>query len=392
MKSVLYVCVKNPFSERDMQRMGIITLERDFEVRILDCTAWLMPAALKTRGAATIKRHNLYFVRSLLDLMKKVNARTDGYVLDYVGLFSIRSVLLFQVLKSKGLKLIVVDSGAYPAPDAAKVPSSYLEKLVVAYRSGGLWQLFSGKISNWMLKFMPDQTPDFALVAGTSWHTNPRIYGAKKKIPAHSFDYETYRDLRGGGRSHRPEYLVYLDETIAGHEDNKELGLAEPATPERFYPALNKFFDTVEARFGLRVVVAGYPSTKAVELRQYFGGRDVVFGETATLIRDAKLVLAHASTAISYAVLWRKPIVFLTSDEIASSWYQSWVEAPRAILRSNLVNIDAVPSCMAQGDERIQSWTRIDVDAYEGYENCFIRSVSAPDISLWKIMANVKAA
>lgn len=384
-KEPLYICVKNPFCERDMERMGIEALEKHFNVQILDCTAWLMPKALATRGASKINRKNLQHIHSLRELKAAMGERCSGFALDYVGQFSIKAVLLFHTLKARGVKLIVVDSGSYPSPDAALGKRSYLEKFVDAYRHGVLRQILNGKFIRLLLRVLPDQAPDFALVAGNSWKLDARFCSAAIKIPAHSFDYEIYRNLRGLVQDRSADYAVYLDETIAGHEDNAELGFPEPATVSRFYPALKKFLDGFEASSGMPVVVAGYPSFNQANSLKNFAQREVVYGKTASLIRDAKLVFAHASTAISYAVLWRKPIVFLTSGEILNGWYQPWIEAPCSLLNRPMVNIDD-----STFDTAPKEWRSVDVRLYERYEASYIKSNESPESSLWERLACVK--
>lgn len=378
-KELLYICVKNPFSERDMERMGIEALEKHFDVQILDCTAWLMPKALATRGASKINRKNLQHIHSLRELKAAMGDRCSGFALDYVGQFSIKAVLLFHTLKARGFKLVVVDSGSYPSPDAALGKRSYLEKFVDAYRHGVLRQMLKEKCVRWLLKVLPDQTPDYALVAGKAWQGDPRFRSAVNHIPAHSFDYEVYRECRCPTDVSVKPYAVYLDETIAGHEDNAELGLPEPASAERFYPALRQFFDRFEATTGLPVIIAGYPSANLEACDANFGGRKILIGQTAALVRDSRFVFAHASTAISYAVLWRKPIAFLTSSEIRIGWYQPWIDAPRVLLDAPLFDIDGrFPDITGDG------WFRMEHNAYKRYEEWFVKGEDSPDVSLWE--------
>ena len=105
-------------------------------------------------------------------------------------------------------------------------------------------------------------------------------------------------------------------------------------------------------------------------------------GRTAELIREASLVFAHASTAISFAVLWRKPLVFLTSGEIGASWYQPWIEAPREVLGAPLVDLDAALRQPVAG-------ARADLAAYERYQVTYIKSAASPEKSLWRIIMEV---
>ena len=269
----------------------------------------------------------------------------------------------------------------------------------VATRTGSLWTkiLFAIKskafqrhanalLIKLLLKCLPDQTPDYALVSGTSWASNPRFSGALIKIPAHSFDYETFLRVRALPEYRNYDYAVYIDEDIAGHEDNLELGLGHPVSERRFYEALSRFFGRFETISGMPVLVAGYPSERARRL-EHFGGREFVRGETAQLIRNAKVVLAHGSTSSSYAVMWRRPVVFLTSDEMTASWYYPTIEVRAMSLHRPIVNIDH-----EQEQRDIVEWQKIDQGAYSRYEETYIKSKNSPEVSLWEIFLNVTSA
>lgn len=384
MKDLLYICVKNPFTQRDFERMGIEALEQHFEVRILDCTGWLMPRALRTRGYSPLRRRNLHFINSLRELRKLLENSSGGIAVDYVGPFSLKAIWLFHLLKSSGFKLMVVDSGAYPLPDTAEITGSVIAKILEALSNGNLQRHTTAVMNKLLLKCLPDQTPDYALVSGTSWTNNPRFSRAATKIPAHSFDYEKYLQLRMLPEDQGYDYAVYLDEDIADHEDNAEMGLKAPVSAHRFFGALTKFFDEFEAVSHTPIVIAGYPSERSDRSR-YFGGRKLIYGKTAQLMRSAKVVFAHASTAISYAVLWRRPLVFLTSNEMTNSWYQPWIEAPRRILKSPILNIDDTAGKISNTE-----WQEIDRDGYGRYEQAYIKSEGSPETSLWDIFLSVK--
>jgi hypothetical protein len=387
MKPALFICIKNPFTGRDLERMGIETLAAHFELRIIDCTAWLMPAARTTRGATVLTRPDLHAVRSLREFIAALGDARGGYAIDYVGPFSPSAILMFNALKARDIKLVVIDSGAYPPPEATLGKRSTLTKILDVFRHGGLRQHLYARINRILLNCLRDQRPDYALVAGSWWQADPRFAQAAHKIAAHSFDYERYWQVKRAASGTAPSvdgpFAVYLDEDIAGHEDNAEIGLANPAVAENFYPALARLFDRFEAATGMPVVIAGYPSNRS-GATAHFGQRRVLYGRTAELIRDAKLVFAHASTAISFAVLWRRPLVFLTSEEIGKSWYQPWIEAPRALLGAPLANIDRPPDAMPP------EWSAVNAPAYENYQATFIKTPGSPDISLWEIFLQIK--
>lgn len=365
--------------------MGIEELQRHFEVRILDCTAWLMPKALETRGHATLDLPNRVSIRSLADLRRELKSASGGFSIDYVGQFSLRAILLFHLIKKKGIKLVVMDSGAYPLPSVEKITVVSMSKLAYALKSNYVRRVLEALCNKILIKILPDQTPDFALVSGSSWRDYPRFSRAKNIISAHSFDYDRYLQLKSLPPLRDFDYAVYLDENITDHEDNVELGYAYPVSAKKFLNSFNRFLDAFEEVSGMPVLVAGYPSDKHESRKDRFEGREVIYRQTAELIRDAKVVFAHASTAISFAVLWRRPIIFLTSDEMSQSWYQPWIVAPCNILKSPQVNIDReLPDL-----ESVACWQCHDASAYRAYLDAYIKSRGSPEISLWSIFQHV---
>jgi hypothetical protein len=358
--------------------MGIVYLENYFDVKVLDCTAWLMPLAIVTRKSSTANLPIVYSIDSMSTFKLFLNEFSVQFAIDYIGQFSLSAVFLFDHLKKKGVKLIVMDSGAYPSPTVKQGIRFSKSVFFNIFKNGHIKRKLNALLIRIMLKVIPNQLPDVALVVGTSWLSNPRFTLASRKILAHSFDYEKYLQLRVQPPSREFDYAVYIDENISGHEDNVETGYCAPVSEYVFFSALQKYFEKFETLSNVPILVAGYPS----ELRTVlFGNRKLIIGETAELIRNAKIVFAHASTAISFAVLWRRPIVFLSSNEMAQSWYQPWIEAPCKLLQSTLVNIDS----MTPSECDIVKLETIDEDAYRQYEETYIKSKGSPEISLWSI-------
>jgi hypothetical protein len=99
----------------------------------------------------------------------------------------------------------------------------------------------------------------------------------------------------------------------------------------------------LEREYGIRVVIAAHP--KANYDAAVFEGRPMHRLVTAELVRDAEFVLSHTSTALSYAVLNLKPLIFIFTDEMAAAYrdtiiremqcYASYLDVP-------ICNIDAI--------------------------------------------------
>ena len=55
--------------------------------------------------------------------------------------------------------------------------------------------------------------------------------------------------------------------------------------------------------------------------------------KTSELIKNCKFSIVHSSTAISFCVLSKKPVLFITNDEIKNSWFQQEIEFSAAQLK-----------------------------------------------------------
>ena len=83
---------------------------------------------------------------------------------------------------------------------------------------------------------------------------------------------------------------------------------------------MNNFFKLIEDQLGLEVIIAAHPRSNYENHPDYFKGRKCIRGQLVKLARECKLILAHDSTALSFASLLYKPVVFVTSSELNSSF------------------------------------------------------------------------
>ncbi len=191
---------------------------------------------------------------------------------------------------------------------------------------------------------------------------------------AHSADYE--RVVQAGEPPDRSGPAVFLDEFMPFHPDWQHLGLEPPIGAEEYYAGLRGLFD----RLGVPVVIAAHPRSSYPEPSRWFGPREVVTGDTCALVRRAPFVIAHMSTAVSYAVIYKKPVLFVTMDRLAASHPTGpAIETMAAALGRRPVNLDHPP-------------TTLDVDAfdevaYERYLREYLKRPGSPEQPLWEILA-----
>ena len=101
-----------------------------------------------------------------------------------------------------------------------------------------------------------------------------------------------------------------------------------------------------------------------------------MFGKTATLTQDCKFVIAHASTAISYAVLAQKPIIFVTSKSLDRSFYGVSVRSMSAVLGAPLVFADSAEALNLGNFE-------VDPLKYNKYVSSYLQQLGASQLVVW---------
>ncbi|MCX5681903.1 MAG: hypothetical protein NT079_06540, partial [Candidatus Omnitrophica bacterium] len=135
----------------------------------------------------------------------------------------------------------------------------------------GIAKLFkkAGLIKNYDLVFVAGQLTrdahkDCAQVVNINYQDYDRYQLAKNK---------SARIISG-------EYCVFLDEGCV-HNPTVKILKMEELDPNKFYGALNRFFDVVEKKFRLKVVIAAHPGINYD--RSIFGEREIYEGKTCEL-------------------------------------------------------------------------------------------------------------
>ena len=214
------------------------------------------------------------------------------------------------------------------------------------------------------------------LVAGQ--HYLPEGHRGKRKgttmLFGHSDDYSNYlgTSLDNTAEITRSQkFAVLLDEPApAFTDDSLQLGRAPSCTAAVWYPALAKFFDHLEFDTGVSVEVAGHYKSTHPPIATCFENRAVHYGRTLELVRDCEFVITRMSMAISYAVIFHKPVIFIYSDEImADRLSMQWMFHMASWLGTTPINIDSPP-------RNFTSLLQVKESKYKAYETACLTSAT----------------
>lgn len=204
--------------------------------------------------------------------------------------------------------------------------------------------------------------------------THPWEKRSRQIIPSHSYDYVVWQTVAPLTSS--DPYVVFLDQAYPDHPDFVKVLGFNPFTRESYYPRIESLLRHVSDGFGMPVFIALHPRSSDAEPKPYQGFQTFL-GRTASLVKGARLVIAHDSTAVSFAVLGRKPLLLVEVDERSKRPYIGNVTRNvSAILGAPVIHMS---------DRTLLPLDKFAVDEskYAHYEESYIRHPACNGIPLW---------
>jgi len=126
-----------------------------------------------------------------------------------------------------------------------------------------------------------------------------------KLISVSSLDYLNALNTINKKKIDQP-YFVFIDEMYVSHPDFKGLDVMK-MSEKKYFTEINTILKKIQKKYNLKPIVCLHPrSDKRWESNFDF---ETIKNQTRELIGYSNFVLTHSSTAISYAVLFYKPII-----------------------------------------------------------------------------------
>lgn len=391
MRKIVYI-ISQPLDERNYDRFSIKAwVNKGWHVEIWDFTPWLFPAVwsefLATGGV--LKDYKYYFPLLSECEMKKHSAKIKDfeYVMDFTG-NSFYEILIKVKFKLFGVKRVVFVVGSHPAPVEGEVYELHKFKQVSFFlnsfkkvllklsrlSAAQLGEIFFRKITEFYIR------PNFIVTSGKK--SIPSRVDIAKIIKAHSLDYDIFMQLRETTNESAKNYAVFIDQDYCFHLDFLCLDIPFFATPEKYFPAICNGLRTISHVLDVNLQVAAHPrSSYQRRVPSYFEGIPIKYGRTAELIKDCKVVVCHNSTAVQFSVLFWKPIIFLTTDELDLTPAAKSIAIFASELGKSVINVD--------GDLGSLDWEKelsIDSKKYNEYRNKYIKIDGSQEIPSWDIV------
>ncbi len=343
-------------SKRDYERYSLNDfIKNSFNIEVLDLTSYNNPdynEDVKINDEAEEIIFTPSGKKEILEYIKRIDHNTIIISLSRVNK---KTFFIYKKIINKGNKIGFIKLGT--------TPDVYVNFKKKAVRN------FLRKIKNKIIQKFYGIHSHFYIVGSKAdiLSSENHVLSNKKSryIYYNSLDYNLYlnNEKVNNKKKSTTKYVVFLDEYNLHHPDNNISGIVPVG--KNYYLELNSFFSKIESKFSLKVIIAAHPRSRYEKTGNPFQGRKILKFKTIDLVKYSQFVLAHASTAITMSVIYKKPIVSLTSRYYHRTYINS-IKLFSETLSSTLIDLSSknyiLPNSFKINDKAYK-------DFYENYIN-----------------------
>jgi hypothetical protein len=389
-KRVIFFCV-TPFTKRDFKRYGGEVLkENGFDVWFYDFSPITYPKLHQNCTFPDLHQPENYILCSDIDVaLKAIDAMPSDSLIIMTLMFGPNTYKIFQAITKAKIPFCSLINNSLPSGEKQigsgifkrilknidkvfPLNISNLKKILYRPQFSGLWGI---------------RQADFCMVAGETslgFNKNRHLVGESTEVIwTHTFDYDIY--LEGSNEKTTPHnQAVFLSSLFPLFQgDSLALDYKIYITAENYYPSICNFFNHIEKKLDVQIEIAAHPKSNHPFYPDYLGNRRTLRGETFEMIKNSQFVINHVSSAIQLAILLKKPILFLTTNELEKDERLSSLVKKFALsLNKTAINIDK-PYVIDMEKELY-----VNEKLYDNYIHSYIKKRGSEELNTWQILAN----
>ena len=322
-------------------------------------------------------------------LKKILKKESKVFVINTISSNSLKSFFIHYLLFKYKVKIIKLNSPEVYAP--AQVKNLYLKLIsffkILFLNLPRLLFIIKNTFYNRLLYFLKfDEL--YVLFSGSKKYTLPLNTRSKKKflINFHSSDFANY--LSGKKKNNKKttkNYVVLLDiKAPAFPGDDILFNNKITYNTSQWYKDLNSFLKNVEEKFNTEIIIIPHPTVRNFKNIYYDKKFKVSKDPDASnkLIANSRFVIANgATTAVSYCVIYNKPVTFIYNDQVTklNPTMRYEIKTLCKILSSKEININ-------QRFNKKNFCLRIFKKVYSNYKYNFLTAKKIKDIKNSEIL------
>jgi hypothetical protein len=386
-KTIIYL-ISQPLDKRNYERFGMVVFQnRGWDVKVWDLTPYIFPDIWKSeqlKSDSVIKSPAYQIVFSLSEFNKLV-ADTDANIyIDIIDNLESTYAKLLVPIHKKGAYRLLLHLGNIPLREESILSRRRIKVLLKQPRK--ILNFARIYLTGRKINRINNKYRSKLLIAVGGKDSYDKAYrqtlDVSQIIKAHNFDYDRFRSIKNISLKVDHSFFVFIDQDLIFHIDFLLHAETPSVTTEKYYPAIYKVLSTISTALNVSAKIAAHPrSGNRLLEEKYYGNISVVTGATAELIKESKFVVCHTSTASQLAILFKKPIVFLTTNEMKQRAIGLEIEHLAGLLGTKEVNVD---SDLASID-----WSRlveINNERYDQYKYKYIKMPDSSETNCWDII------
>jgi hypothetical protein len=380
--------VQTTFNLRDYQRFGIrLMRENGFDVEVWDLNLILNPELFQSYIPTDAFDNDVVVLfnhrQKVYDKLSNLSHR--DFVINTIP-YTFSSLWIYRALSKTAADYAVFYGGALPYPiDEKGCLHFFMDKLkgLASFRYLSAWKRLFIKLPSSFFSVKPASL----ILAGSEKYLSYKRYfdfpvcKNTETLLGHALDYDIYLEEKDKPCQEKST-AVFIEDFFPFDPDYIMRGEEFPIDADTYYSSLNNFFDIVEDKLGLEVVVAAHP--RAGEGGEnYFRSRNYIRGKTLNLVRESRLVMTHCSTAVSFAVFFYKPVIFMTHSNFNNRHEGYRIKAMADEFKKDPVLVDHYSDNI-----NLKSELTVDRIIYDRYRNNYIKPEDGKDLPFWQIVSD----
>ncbi len=348
-KKKIIVLTLNKFDKRDHIRFGVELLAKNgFVVDVVDLSEWLRSKHYCQTYNPLDEIKDTYVTKvaekGQFENILRAYDLSSLFALCYLPLYP-DTKPVFKIISRFSIPYAIFRFGTVPTP------SSKFRILAGRLKYYLKYNILSNDINAASVAFMAGRKSQFEL--GAKINKKTRI------INIGSTDYNTFQKFQRSEAKKDSPHIVFIDVNYPCHPDDEGLQFLHAET---YYYQINTLLRKYVTHFKVSCGVAVHPRTGNLEKNPY--DFQIFKDSTPELVKNAKLVIAHYSTSLSYAVLNYKPIILLGVKSIENLIYGKYEKKFAKELGLKIKYIDK--------DYDVSEPTIVNVKKYKRYINNYI--------------------
>ena len=343
MKKKISFIFQYKFVNKYYQDYEIKYLSKFYQITIYDLNNLYFPR-LKKETIRKEKGIKLFIINNNLELEKIIKKNPANYTfLDCSPAISSNIALLLRRLTKT--KIVELKTGTLPISVneyRKKARNKIILNKLFFFFPFILYSIFKKTMSQVKNVTMNQYMVDYLFYSGSDTLKALPMQNKNyiKKISIPSFDYNKFLKEKIFKSIVKKKYIVFIDQLMFHHDDHNIIFERKPVTL-KYFKEMNNFFTKLEKVFKLKVVIAVHPTCSVKNYSSFFQNRRCFKNKTNQLVKFAEIVLTHPmTTAISFPVIYKKPIIFFTTEEIKESFeYNKQSEALNSFYKIDIKNI-----------------------------------------------------